>query len=76
MNVINTMSIIGACFAILAALGGGIGTAIAAKSAMISSIEQPAVSSKIQSVFIMGAGLCGATAIYGFVIAMIIIFIK
>lgn len=67
---------IGACIAALAGIGGAIGTGIAAKAAIKASIEQPAAATKIQSAFIMGAGLCGATAIYGFVISMIIIFVK
>lgn len=72
----STISILGAALGIIAAIGGGIGTGIAAIGAVKASMEQPEVSGKIQSVFIMGAGLCGATAIYGFVISMIIIFVK
>ena len=62
---------IGAGIAVLAGLGAGIG--IATGKAADATARQPEAAEKIRSVLILGAALAEATAIYGFVIAVLII---
>ena len=63
---------IGAGIAVLAGLGAGIGIGIATGKAADATARQPEAE-KIRSVLILGAALAEATAIYGFVIAVLII---
>ncbi|WP_297436133.1 ATP F0F1 synthase subunit C [uncultured Clostridium sp.] len=70
------IGMLAAGIAVMAGIGGGIGTGIATSAAIKASVQQPEAAGKIQTVFIMAAGLCGATAIYGFIISIIIIFVK
>ncbi|MGL5069045.1 MAG: ATP F0F1 synthase subunit C [Sarcina sp.] len=70
------IGILAAGIAVMAGIGGGIGTGIATCAAIKATVKQPKAASKIQAIFIMAAGLCGATAIYGFIISMIILFVK
>ena len=64
---------IGAGIAVLAGLGAGIGIGIATGKAADATARQPEAAKKIRSVLILGAALAEATAIYGFVIAVLII---
>ena len=66
------LSLLAAGIACLACIGGGVGTGIATKA----MAKQPEMANKINSIFIMATGLCGATAIYGLVVAIIILFVK
>ena len=70
------MAILGAGVAIVCALGAGICIGIAAEGAVDALARRPELESKIQSMFILGAGLTEATAIYGLVIAIILLFVK
>lgn len=70
------LGILGAGFAAVTAIGAGIGIGIAAKGAVEGLATRPELDSKIQSMFILGAGLAEATAIYGLVVAIIILFVK
>ncbi|MFR5266595.1 MULTISPECIES: ATP F0F1 synthase subunit C [Clostridium] len=70
------ISLLAAGIAALAGIGGGIGTGIATAGAIRATVKQPNMASKIQAIFIMASGLCGATAIYGLIIAIIILFVK
>lgn len=72
----NDLGLLAAGIAVMAGIGGGIGTGIATSAAIKATAKQPEAAGKIQSVFIMAAGLCGATAIYGFIISMILLFVK
>jgi len=58
------------------AAGAGIGIGIATGKAAEGISRQPEASGKIMSTTILGAALAEATAIYGFVIALIILFMK
>lgn len=69
-------TILGAGFAAVTALGAGIGIGIAAKGAVEGLARRPEMNGKIQSMFILGAGLAEATAIYGLVVAIILLFAK
>jgi len=73
----NAIIAIGAGIAVLAALGAGIGIGIATGKAVEAIARQPEAESKITKNLVLGCALAEATAIYGFVIAfLIIIFLK
>lgn len=62
--------------ALLACVSAGIGISFATAKAVESVARQPEASSKIQTVLLLGAALAEATAIYGFVIALLMLFAK
>jgi F-type H+-transporting ATPase subunit c len=64
---------IAAGIAVLAGLGAGVGMALATGKAAEAVSRQPEASSKISSVFIVGIAMAESTAIYGFVIALMIL---
>jgi F-type H+-transporting ATPase subunit c len=64
---------IGAGIAVLTGLGAGIGIGIATGKAVEGIARQPEAQGKIQSTLILGCALAEATAIYGFVIGLLII---
>lgn len=70
------LGVLGAGFAAVTSIGAGIGIGIAAKGAVESIARKPERQGKIFSTFILGAGLAEATAIYGLVVAMILLFVK
>lgn len=72
----DSLGILAAGIAVMGAIGGGIGTGIATSAAIKATVKQPKVAGKIQGIFIMATGLCGATAIYGFIVSMILLFVK
>jgi ATP synthase, F0 subunit c len=65
---------IGAGIAVMTGIGAGVGISLATGKAAESIARQPEASGKIQSVFLLGIALSEATAIYGFVIAMMALF--
>lgn len=64
---------IGAGIAVVAGLGAGIGIGIATGRTSEAIARQPESSGKIQSIFFLGIALAESTAIYGFVVAIILI---
>lgn len=66
---------IGAGIAVLTGIGAGlgIGKAKATSSAVDAIARQPEAESKISKSLLLGCALAEATAIYGFVIALLII---
>ena len=70
------LSVIGAGIAVLTGIGAGIGIGIATGKATEAIARQPEASGKIQSALILGAGLAEATAIYGLIIALVLVFVK
>ena len=64
---------IGKSIAVLTGIGAGIGIGIATSKAVESIARQPEAESKISKTLLLGAALAEATAIYGFVIALLII---
>ena len=69
----NTLIAIGAGIAVVTGLGAGIGIGIATGKACEGIARQPEAEGKIQKNLILGCALAEATAIYGFVISLMII---
>ena len=69
----GTLLAIGAGIAVICCLGAGIG--IATGHACDAIARQPEASGKINSTMILGCALAEATAIYGFVIGLMILFV-
>ena len=57
------------------AIGAGIGIGIATGKAVEAQARQPEMAGKIQTTLILGAALSEATAIYGLIGAILIIFL-
>ena len=64
---------IGAGIAVLTVLGPGIGIGLATSKAVDAIARQPEAESKISKNLILGCALAEATAIYGFIIGLLII---
>ena len=64
---------IGAGIAVLTGLGAGIGIGLATRKAVDAIARQPEAESKISKNLILGCALAEATAIYGFIIGLLII---
>jgi F-type H+-transporting ATPase subunit c len=65
--------LIGAGVAVLSGLGAGIGIGVATGRASEAIARQPEASGKIMTAFFLGIALAEATAIYGFVVAILVI---
>ena len=63
----------GAGIAVLTVLGAGIGIGLATSKAVDAIARQPEAESKISKNLILGCALAEATAIYGFIIGLLII---
>ena len=70
----GTLIAIGAGIAALACIGAGIGIGIATAHAVDAIARQPEADSKIMRNLLLGSALAEATAIYGFVLGILIIF--
>ena len=68
-----TMAYLGAAIAVLTGLGAGLGIGVATGKAVESIARQPEAAGKIQSALIVGAALSEATAIYGLIIAFMLV---
>ena len=67
---------IGAAIAVLTGLGAGIGIGLATSKAVESIARQPEAKGDITKALLLGCALAEATAIYGFVIALLLIVLK
>ena len=65
---------IGAAVAVLTGIGAGLGIGLATGKAVDAIARQPEAESKISKSLLLGRALAEATAIYGFVIGLLIIF--
>ncbi|HJD46305.1 MAG TPA: ATP synthase F0 subunit C [Candidatus Mediterraneibacter norfolkensis] len=70
----ETLIAIGAGIAVLTGIGAGIGIGIATSKATEAIARQPEAEGKISKTLILGCALAEATAIYGFIIGILIIF--
>ena len=64
---------IGAGIAALTGIGAGIGIGLATSKATDAIARQPEADGKIRTSLILGCALAEATAIYGFIIALLIV---
>ena len=70
----GTIIAIRAGIAVLTGIGAGIGIGIATAKATEAIARQPEAEGKISKTLILGCALAEATAIYGFIIGLLIIF--
>ena len=66
------MVAIGAGMAMLAVLGAGFGMGLATSKAVEAVARQPEASGKINAILLLGCALAESTAIYAFVVALIL----
>ena len=66
------LGLIGAGIAVFTGIGAGVGIGIGTGKAAEAVSRQPEASGKIQTILLLGAALAEATAIYGLVIAIMI----
>ncbi len=69
----GTIIAIGAGIAVLTGIGAGVGIGIATSKAVDAIARQPEADGKIRTALILGCALAEATAIYGFIIALLIV---
>ena len=69
----NTLIAIGAAVAVFTGIGAGIGIGLATGKAADAVARQPEADGKMSKLLILGCALAEATAIYGFVIGLLII---
>ena len=69
----GTIIAIGAGIAVLTGIGAGVGISLATGKAVDAIARQPEAESKISKNLILGCALAEATAIYGFIIALLIV---
>ena len=68
------LTAIGAAIAVFTGLGAGVGIGIATSKATDAVARQPEADGKIMKLLLLGCALAEATAIYGFVVAIMILF--
>jgi F-type H+-transporting ATPase subunit c len=69
----NVLIAIGAGIAVLTGLGAGIGIGVATSGFMQAISRQPEVVGKMTPMFFVGVALAESTAIYGLVVAILLI---
>ena len=70
-----TVGMIAAGLAVMTGIGAGIGIGIATGKATEAIARQPEAAGQIRSSLIVGCALAEATAIYGFITALALIFL-
>ena len=70
------LTALGAGIAALTGIGAGIGIGIATGKAVDAVARQPEANGKIMTLLLLGGALAEATAIYGLLVAIIVIFVK
>ena len=70
------LTAIGVGMSLLAAAAAGLGMGVATGKAVEAVARQPEASGKITSALLLGLALTESTAIYGFVAALLLIFVK
>ena len=67
---------IAAGIAVLTRLGAGLGIGIATSKAAEAIARQPEAAGDINKTLLLGSALAEATAIYGFVVALLLVIMK
>ena len=75
-DFISGMSAVGAGLAMIAGLGPGIGQGIAAGHAASAVGRNPGAKSDITSTMLLGQAVAETTGLYGFAVAIILMFVK
>ena len=75
-NFILGCSAIGAGLAVIAGIGPGIGQGIAAGHAAAAVGRDPGATSDITSTMLLGQAVAETTGLYGFAVAIILMFVK
>ncbi|GHV19855.1 hypothetical protein FACS189494_02460 [Spirochaetia bacterium] len=68
----ETIHLLGAGIAVATGIGAGIGIGIATSGFLQAIARQPEAQGKLMPMFLLGAALSEATAIYGLVISFLI----
>ena len=68
------LTAIGAALAVFTGLGAGVGIGLATSKATDAVARQPEADGKIMKLLLLGCSLAEATAIYGFVVVIMILF--
>ena len=69
------LTALGAGLAVLTGIGAGVGIGLATSKAAEAIARQPEAHGDINKALLLGCALAEATAIYGFVVAILIIFV-
>ncbi len=69
-----SMTVLAAAIAVFTGIGAGIAIGMATGKATESIARQPEAAGKITSTLLIGCALAEATAIYGLVVALVLIF--
>ena len=75
-DLIMACSAIGAGLAVIAGIGPGIGQGIAAGHAAAAVGRNPGAKSDITSTMLLGQAVAETTGLYGFAVAIILMFVK
>lgn len=75
-DLIRACSAIGAGLAVIAGIGPGIGQGIAAGYAASAVGHNPGAKSDITSTMLLGQAVAETTGLYGFAVAIILMFVK
>ena len=67
-----SLGVLAAAIAVFTGVGAGIGIGIATGKATESIARQPEAAGKIQTALILGCALAEATAIYGLIVAIML----
>lgn len=69
-----SIGIIAAALSVFTGIGAGIGIGVATGKASEAIARQPGASGKINSALLLGCAMAEGTAIFGFITALLIIF--
>ena len=69
----SPLAFLAAAIAVFTGIGAGVSIGMATSKAAESVARQPEAASKIQTILLLGAALAEATAIYGLVVAIMIL---
>lgn len=75
MELAMGLRYIAIAIAVLTGIGAGISTGLATGKAVEAVSRQPEASSKIITVMVIGSAFAEATAIYGLLVAILLIFV-
>jgi F-type H+-transporting ATPase subunit c len=72
----DSIALLAASIAVLTGIGAGLGIGLATGKAAEAIARQPEMANKITTVLLIGGAMAEATAVYGFVVALMLLFVK